>query len=108
MQIRQLSKLMEKLEELPLNKLQDKLKEIVPKKWESMNQSDKNNPRRLIRALEIQANKFKQKEPGLEGMGKSAEISIIGLTAPRKALYERSDKRVISRISQGMVEEART
>ena len=41
------------LEKLTLVELQNKLQEVNPEKYKSLNNSDVNNPRRLIRALEI-------------------------------------------------------
>ena len=46
-------KLRHKLNQLNINKLQQLLRTSNPKKLKHMNQSDKNNPRRLIRAIEI-------------------------------------------------------
>lgn len=37
-----------------LNNLQNQLKKLSPKKLSSMNNSDRNNPRRLIRAIEVE------------------------------------------------------
>src|SRR5574337_611446 len=42
-----------KLLKLTLKQLQQKLQEISIKRWEEMNQSDQQNPRRLIRAIEV-------------------------------------------------------
>lgn len=46
-------KLREKLDKLSLEDLQKKLKKLDLNKFESLNNSDKNNPRRLVRAIEI-------------------------------------------------------
>ncbi len=46
-------KLREELTTLSLEKLQQKLKKLSLKKWNSLNNSDKNNPRRLLRSIEI-------------------------------------------------------
>ena len=45
--------LRKKLEKLELSQLQNKLQKLDPEKWEQMNRSDKMNPRRLVRAIEI-------------------------------------------------------
>lgn len=46
-------KLRQELGKLTLQDLQNKLKKLNPKKFSSLNNSDINNPRRLIRAIEI-------------------------------------------------------
>ncbi len=92
-------KLRKDLEKLTKEQLQEKLKEIPTKKWESMNSSDRENPRRLIRAIEL------SKAKSLKLKVKDYEILRIGLTAPREILYEKADKRVVSRLDQGMLEE---
>src|SRR5258708_5417015 len=46
-------KLRKQLEKLSLIGLQTKLKNLSEKKWRSMNYSDQQNPRRLIRAIEL-------------------------------------------------------
>lgn len=46
-----------KLEKLKLEDIQKELIKINPKKFDAMNNSDKNNPRRLIRAIEVAGNK---------------------------------------------------
>ena len=48
-------KLRQELEELTIEELQQKLRDLDSKRFSSMNQSDVNNPRRLIRAIEIAA-----------------------------------------------------
>ncbi|MBI2314896.1 tRNA dimethylallyltransferase [Candidatus Daviesbacteria bacterium] len=108
-------KLREKLEKLSLEQLQKRLQELSLKKWESMNHSDRQNSRRLVRAIELVI-------LSLRGVKRRSNLPIplkiatliarddnvlkIGLTAPREILYQRIDERVISRINQGMIEEA--
>lgn len=101
--------LRKKLEKLTKEELQKKLQQIAPDKWNSLNESDQQNPRRLIRAIELSAGK-----PQSMGKNKNAVVSLIarndilkiGLIAPREILYQRIDKRVISRIKQRMIDEA--
>src|SRR3989344_4678270 len=45
--------LREKLEKFSATELLERLKKIDPKRAASMNQSDRNNPRRLMRAIEV-------------------------------------------------------
>jgi tRNA dimethylallyltransferase len=97
--------LREKLKKLGVEKLREILKEIDPERLKKMNESDRNNPRRLIRAIEIakkiQNSKFKIKNSKL----KIDSLLIIGLKAPYRVLYERIDKRVGERVNQGIEEE---
>jgi len=68
--------------------LRKKLGEIDPERSQRMNQSDQNNPRRLIRAIEVARNKdldvFQYKR-----LETSADIFWIGLRAPYKVLIKR-------------------
>ena len=98
----------QKLEKLSVNQLQDYLKELSPKKWQSLNYSDKQNPRRLIRAIELISGKNNKVSIKNEGLVKKFNILRIGLTAIREVLYQRANERVISRIEQGMIKEAET
>lgn len=87
------------LSKLSLKQLQNKLQKILPKKWQDLNQSDRQNPRRLIRAIELVGLK-----PNF-AKALSFDALKIGLTAPRDVLYKRADERVLARIKQGMIEE---
>ena len=103
--------LREKLRNLEVKKLREILKKIAPERLEKMNESDRNNPRRLIRAIEIVKkiqnpkskiqNKFKIKNSKL----KIDNLLIIGLKAAYEVLYERIDKRVEERVRQGIIKE---
>lgn len=102
-------KLRQELAGLPLNQLQKKLKKISFDKWKNLNNSDKQNPRRLIRAIELEDNKGVNMKGvwEVEGLTKQFNILKIGLTAPRKILYKKSDQRLVKRINQGMIAEAK-
>lgn len=100
-------KLRVKLNNLSLEKLQIKLKRINPEKFESLNQSDRNNPRRLIRAIELSqmsqlASKDKVKELKIDS------ILWIGLKAPQKIIYKNIDKRVEKRKRLGAEQEIKS
>lgn len=95
--------LRKQLESLDKQQLQEKLKEVDISKWETMNNSDRQNPRRLIRYIEIAlsgGNLEKQKSK------KYKNVLKIGLIAPREFLYKKVDLRVINRLGDGMLEEA--
>ncbi|MBI5358936.1 hypothetical protein HZB69_04925 [Candidatus Amesbacteria bacterium] len=76
-----------------VSELFDYLKSINPKKAESLNNSDKNNPRRLIRAIEILKGVPLQ---GSEGRPLYKFVQI-GLTAPKEELVKRIKERVRQR-----------
>lgn len=105
-------KLRKELEKLSLQELQESLQKLSPKKWEEMNNSDKQNPRRLTRAIEV-ISSVDINNTDAELMSIKNRLSIkdnilkIGLIAPREILYQRIDKRVVSRINQGMIDEAK-
>ncbi len=62
----------------------------------SMNDSDWNNPRRLIRKIEIAKSTIKKNNP------LPYDVLIIGLTAPLPVLYRRIDDHLQERIRAGM------
>ncbi|MEK7616689.1 MAG: tRNA (adenosine(37)-N6)-dimethylallyltransferase MiaA [Patescibacteria group bacterium] len=90
------------LEKVSLISLQEKLKKVSSQKWQSLNASDKQNPRRLVRAIELATS-----DVPVKFQPPSYEVLKIGLTAPRDFLYKRVDEGVFSRIKQGMVEETK-
>lgn len=94
--------LREELSKYSLPKLQQTLQRLNMHKWEAMNHSDRQNPRRLTRAIEVAMS-----APAEKHDFKKFNVLKIGLNAPREVLYERVDNRVVSRIDQGMVEEAK-
>lgn len=91
------------LETLTLEQLQKKLQGFSMDAWNSMNQSDRRNPRRLIRKIEV----FQHGYYGDNNYNnyKNYDFLILGLTAPLPILYERIDQRVEDRMKQGIVEE---
>lgn len=98
--------LREKLRKWKLEELQKEVRKITPERWEKLNESDRNNPRRLIRIIEISKN-FSGSE-GISRGNLSLEIDkllMIGLRAPYKFLYKRIDQRVKKRINQGLEKE---
>jgi tRNA dimethylallyltransferase len=95
--------LREELAKLSIGELQEKLKGLNGQEFNRMNQSDKNNPRRLIRRMEIIKNLPKVKNLKF----KIDNLLMIGLTAPREFLWVRIERRVEERRRQGMEEEIR-
>lgn len=99
-------KLRQQLNYLTIEQLQNKLKTLNPKRWKEMNNSDRQNPRRLMRAIEVARAKPKEDQKS-KIKDQRYDTLKIGLIAPREILYQRSDDRVIDRVKQGMVEEAK-
>ncbi len=95
------------LSSFSVEELVDLLQKENPEKLASMNESDRKNPRRLARAIEISLwEKEKGKKEKNEKVLETENPLIIGLTAERQVLHERIDKRVQERIELGAVEEA--
>ena len=104
--------LRKKLEKESVEDLQKKLKKIAPFRWQKMNPSDRANPRRLIRALEVAAFGEKKEKNTREFLGVKKEFCLdkeavlkIGLKAPFPLLKKRIDQRVEERLKQGLLEE---
>src|SRR2546430_11254422 len=90
------------LEKRPLPELLQQLEELDPRSAATI---DRNNPRRIIRALEVclvSSKPFSQQRKMLEPLYQSL---LLGIEWPREVLYRRIDKRVDERMQQGMVQE---
>lgn len=73
-------------------------------------QADLNNPRRVIRALEIYRSTgrpYSSFRTGRPTANRPFRTIWVGLELPREQLYQRIDQRVDRMIEQGLVEEAR-
>jgi tRNA dimethylallyltransferase len=91
--------LRKKLEGYSLEKLQATLKDLDPERFKTV---DQNNPRRIIRAIEI-ATAIGRVPP----VKKSSryEVEMIGLTAPTEVLQKRIHSRLLKRAEMGMIKE---
>ena len=98
----------EKLEMYGINHIQEKLKNVDPEYYKRV---DLNNPRRIIRALEVSISSGK---PYSSFTGKKHlknndfDVLIFAISMDRKKLYDKIDKRVDSMIKDGLVDEVRT
>lgn len=93
------------LENATIEDLQGILNKLDKERFKSMNNSDKNNPVRLIRSIEIsnwKKNNLVKGYKGLEGY----EVIIVGLMASRNTIKERINERVEKRIKEGAFVEA--
>jgi tRNA dimethylallyltransferase len=100
-------KLRQKAEDKSVDQLQNWLKKISQEKLEQMNKSDRNNPRRLIRAIEVaKATKNPSNRVKNRPIFKVPEYyDVIGLKLPMAKLEPRIKKRVVSRFTQGAIQE---
>ena len=90
------------LEKRPLTELMEQLEELDPRTAATI---DRNNPRRIIRAIEVclvSGKPFSQQRTMSEPLYQSL---LLGIEWPREALYRRIDKRVDERMQQGMIQE---
>lgn len=88
----------EQLNNFTVEQLQEILQELDIKSYENL--ADKQNPHRLIRAIEkVQSGEIITKEKP------DFEVLQIGLDWPREELNKRIDKRVDDRFQAGMLEE---
>lgn len=88
---------------LSIVELQDWLATVNPTWLAGLNNSDKNNPRRLIRALEISLQQPSQPEtPEVP----TAAHQYIGLSAPLETIQARIDQRVEDRFVEAVAEVA--
>ncbi len=95
--------LRKKLDKLNVLELFNKLKKLAPKMVAKLNQSDKNNKRRLIRYLEIlgQDKNFKSRSGE-----KKYQALLIGVNISREVLQQRILKRLLERLEkQNMIGE---
>jgi tRNA dimethylallyltransferase len=95
------------LERSTPEELFEKLAQMDSLKAGQMNASDKRNPRRLIRAIEVAMWKINniKKEKEMEAKKKDLEVLMIGLTAPEKFISRRVEKRVARRVKAGIKKE---
>jgi tRNA dimethylallyltransferase len=106
--------LREKLAGKSANFLFNYLNCLDPVRSAALNQSDRCNPRRLIRAIEICLyEQNSHPSPEIRG-GKEGEVRVrrdmlqIGLTAPFVFLKDKVDKRISDRLDQGAMNEFKT
>ena len=86
--------------------LVEELKQLDPEHWSIV---DRNNPRRVVHALEICHMTGKTYTSFRKNEKKKRPFNTIkiGLTLPREMLYNRINARVIDMINNGFVEEAK-
>ncbi|WP_028897993.1 tRNA (adenosine(37)-N6)-dimethylallyltransferase MiaA [Prevotella sp. HUN102] len=98
-------KMMKRLQDEGLESLCNELKELDPEHW---NIVDRNNPRRVVHALEICHQTDKTYTSFRKNTKKERPFNTIkiGLERPREELYDRINQRVLNMIDEGMIQEA--
>lgn len=100
-------KLRRQLEKLTIGQLYQKLLGLDKTRAKAMNDSDRANPRRLIRAIEIAKDSL---TPGVSKVASEHTPGVslvVGQTAPNEYLYRRADKWLETRLKKGMIDEVR-
>ena len=89
-----------------IKKLQDQLKLLDPVSHDAI---DINNPRRLIRALEVSISTGKSYSSFLKKKKKKRDFNIIvlGINQDRSELYNKIDTRVDNMVERGLINEAK-
>ena len=97
--------MMRRLETEGLEQMCNLLRELDPEHWKIV---DRNNPRRVIHALEICIQTGKTYTSFRSNTIKERPFNIIkiGLNRDRDQLYNRINQRVLDMIEEGMIEEA--
>lgn len=97
--------MMRRLETEGLEQMCNLLRELDPEHWKIV---DRNNPRRVIHALEICIQTGKTYTSFRSNTIKERPFNIIkvGLNRNRNELYNRINQRVLDMIEEGMIEEA--
>ena len=97
--------MMKRLETEGLEQMCNLLRELDPEHW---NIVDRNNPRRVIHALEICIQTGKTYTSFRSNTIKERPFNVIkvGLNRDRDELYNRINQRVLDMIEEGMIEEA--
>ena len=89
-----------------IKKLQDQLKLLDPESYDAI---DINNPRRLIRALEVSISTGKSYSSFLKKKKKKRDFNIIvlGINQDRSELYNKINTRVDNMVESGLIKEAK-
>ena len=94
------------MDSLGIKALQEKLKSLDPKSYDNI---DIDNPRRLIRALEVTIGSGKPYSSFLKKTKKTRNFNVItiGLNQDRVELYEKINTRVDNMIKDGLIDEVK-
>ncbi len=95
------AKLREELEGKAVTELQARLLSLSKPQFDRMNQSDKQNPRRLIRAIEIALAPVNH----TQNTESEYDVLFIGLTSNLETLHHRVERSVDRRVAEGFKKE---
>jgi tRNA dimethylallyltransferase len=98
------------LEQRKVEELFEILAQLDASKAASLNVSDKKNPRRLVRAIEVAVSKVKMegfKKNKTLGVTDHASVLFVGLIASKKVLEKLIKLRIQKRLSAGLEREIR-
>jgi tRNA dimethylallyltransferase len=102
------SQLRQELAQLSLSQLQSRVQLLSSTKWKNLNNSDKNNSRRLIRIIEqIYTYGYIDKNSSTKSLFSEYQILKIGLTAPRLFLNQKINQRVLDWFKFGILTEVK-
>lgn len=85
---------------LTLEALQEKLQQLAKQRWEEMNHSDRHNPRRLIRAIEVAL----ADQPQTDAVAIKPTLQF-GLELPLNEVENRIEQRVAERLASDVIQE---
>lgn len=94
--------LREQIARLSLSELQNRAQKSHPQRWETLNNSDRNNPRRLQRLLELP----KHMTPP-EPLIRAEEYELVLHTIPMPDIRHNIHVRIEERLAQGVLEETK-
>lgn len=96
------------LEGRSAEELYEKLSQIDSLRAGSLNSSDKKNPRRLIRAIEIAQYQLTKKNiPFHHSIGDDFDVLFVGIRAPENDMSAKIKERVKDRLARGVKNEVR-
>lgn len=94
------------LQELSTKELQSRIVTLSPTKWQNLNDSDRKNPRRLIRIIEqISMYGYTKRVQNSKSKIQNCDVLKVGLTAPRPFLNSKIDQQVLFWLEHGIIEE---
>lgn len=101
-------KLRKELEALSLEELQKRLISISPQAFKNLNESDRKNKRRLLRAIELLIMyPYKDTRPKITGLSQRYNVLKIGLSLPRQVLNKKIDYRAQLWLEENIVGEVK-
>ncbi len=98
-------KLRSRLGKLSSDDLYKQLFSINPARAKSMNESDRANPRRLIRAIEIAI--YRKYQVSRNYRLPTTDCLLLGLTASNEFLFRKADNWLEERIQKGLIDEVK-